>query len=567
MDLEILRHSCSHLLAQAVKELYPKAKLGIGPAIENGFYYDFDKAEPFTPEDLKKIEKKMREIAKRKLPIEKVKLTKKEQTDFFKKEPYKKELAKELKTPTFFKQGEFIDLCKGPHVENTKELKGVYKLSKVAGAYWKGDSSNKQLQRIYGYAFENKQKLKAFIKLLEEAEKRSHLKLGKQLGLFSFHKEGAGFPFIQPKGMVLWDLLMKFWKQKHDEFGYVEIRTPIILNKDLWVKSGHWDNYRENMYETKIDKDEVAIKPMNCPGGMLWYNERLHSYREFPMRVAEVGLVHRHELSGVLNGMFRVRAFFQDDAHIFMTSDQIQDEVIDVLKLIDEIYSAFGLEYNIELSTRPEKRIGTDKAWNASEKALKGALKKYGKKYELNPGDGAFYGPKIDIHIKDALGRTWQCGTIQLDMNLPERFDMNYEGQDGKKHRPIMIHRTVYGGIERFYGILIEHFAGKFPLWLSPVQVKILTVTDRANKFAEKIANELKQNNIRVEIDDRSESISKKVREATLEKINYILTIGDKEVKNKTLAVRHRSGKVDFGVSTKKFLTQLQKEIDTKQIK
>ncbi|MBT4174351.1 threonine--tRNA ligase [archaeon] len=567
MDLETLRHSCSHLLAQAVKELYPKVKLGMGPAIENGFYYDFDKAEPFTPEDLKKIEKKMYEIAKRKLPIEKAKLTKKEQTDFFKIEPYKKELAKELKTPTFFKQGDFIDLCKGPHVENTKELKGLYKLSKVAGAYWKGDSNNKQLQRIYGYAFESKDKLKAFRKLLEEAERRDHKKLGKQLELFSIHDEAPGMPFFHNKGAFIFETLKEYLTQELRGLNYELNMTPIILNKNLWLQSGHWDHYQDNMYFTKIDKQDFAVKPMNCPGNILIFKTKLHSYRELPIKAGEFGLVHRHELSGVLSGLFRVRVFTQDDAHIYCTEKQLKDQIIELIDLIDRVYSTFGFTYDLELSTRPEKAMGAKKTWDSAEKSLKQALETKKLKYKINEGDGAFYGPKIDFHIKDALGRGWQCGTIQLDFQMPEKFDLNYEGKDGKKHRPIMLHRTIFGSFERFIGVLIEHFAGKFPLWLSPVQVKILTVTDRANKFAEKIITELKENNIRVEIDDRSESISKKVREATLQKVNYILTIGDKEVENKTLAVRHRSGKVDFGVTTKKFLQQLQKEIDTKQIK
>ncbi len=567
MDLETLRHSCSHLLAHAVKELYPKVKLGIGPAIENGFYYDFDKTEPFTPEDLKKIEKKMYEISKRELDIKKVELTKKEQDAFFKKEPYKKELAKEHKAPTFYQQGDFIDLCKGPHVDNTKELKGVYKLSKVAGAYWKGDSSNKQLQRIYGYAFENKQKVKAFMKILEEAEKRDHKKLGKQLDLFSIHEEAPGMPFFHNKGTFIYETIKEYLTQELRALNYELNLTPIILNKKLWLQSGHWDHYQDNMYFTKIDKQDFAVKPMNCPGNILIFKSKLHSYRELPIKAGEYGLVHRHELSGVLNGLFRVRMFTQDDAHIYCTEKQLKDQIIELIDLINRVYSTFGFTSELELSTRPEKAMGSKKTWDSAEKSLTQALKVKKLKYKINKGDGAFYGPKIDFHIKDAIGRSWQCGTIQLDFQMPEKFDLTYEGKDGKKHRPIMLHRTILGSFERFMGVLIEHFAGKFPLWLSPVQVKVLTVTDRANKFAEKVANELKQAGIRVEIDDRSESISKKVREATLEKVNYILTLGDKEVKNKTLAVRQRSGKVDFGVKTKKFLTQLQKEIDSKQIK
>ena len=499
----------------------------------------------------------MYSLAKKKLQIENVKLTKKEQTAFFKQEPYKKELAKELKELSFYKQGDFIDLCKGPHVENTKELKGIFKLTKVSAAYWKGDSKNNQLQRIYGYAFESKEKLKAYIQMMLEAAKRDHRKLGKKLSLFSFHDEGPGMPFFHPKGMILWNKLIEYWHEEHKKDNYSEIKTPIMLNRILWETSGHWDNYRENMYETNIDEMEFAIKPMNCPGGMLWYKESLHSYKELPMRVGEIGLVHRHELSGVLSGLFRVRAFHQDDAHIFMTEDQIEQEVLGVLNLIDRTYKTFGFEYTLELSTRPEKSIGTDKQWKVATEGLSKALKKWGQKFQVNEGDGAFYGPKIDIHIKDSIGRTWQCGTVQLDMSLPERFDLNYEGSDGKKHRPVMIHRVIYGSMERFLGILIEHFAGKFPLWLSPVQVKVLTVTDRSNKFADQVIKKLKDNNIRVELDDRNETINKKIREAQVEQINYMVVLGDKETDAKTLAVRHRTGKQDFGVKVDAFIKDL----------
>ncbi|MFH1972249.1 MAG: threonine--tRNA ligase [archaeon] len=560
MEIETLRHSAAHLLAMAVKELFPDVKLGIGPAIENGFYYDFEKDEPFTPEDLKKIEEKMNELSRKNLSIEQVSMSDKDLEDYYAKEPYKKELAEELDKPTFYKQGDFIDLCKGPHVENTKYLK-YFKLMKVSGAYWKGDAKNKQLQRIYGVVFETKEQLKEYLTLLEESEKRNHIKLGKELGLFSFHKEGPGFPFMQPNGMIIWNEIMHLWKTKHNEYGYEEVKTPIILNKELWVTSGHWENYRENMYETKIDDTEVAIKPMNCPGGILMYNERLHSYREFPLRIAEVGLVHRHELSGVLNGMFRVRAFHQDDAHIYMEQKQIQKEVLNVLKLTEEIYGAFGLGFELELSTRPEKFIGEKNNWDKSEKALKSALEKYGKEYRLNEGDGAFYGPKIDVHIKDALGRTWQCATIQLDMNLPERFDMTYEGKDGKRHRPVMIHRTILGSVERFMGILVEHFGGKFPLWLSPVQVVLMNVTDRNLKFANSLAKKMQKKGIRAEVDDRNEGISKKVRDAQMKKIPLMITIGDKEQEAKTLAVRTRDGKVKFGMDVNEFIKKVSKNI------
>jgi threonyl-tRNA synthetase len=560
MSVETLRHSAAHLLAMAVKELFPDVKLGIGPAIENGFYYDFQKDEPFTPEDLKKVEKKMKSLAHQKIKIEEVSMSDKDLEDYYRKEPFKKELADELDKPSFFKQGEFIDLCKGPHVEDTGKIK-CFKLMKVSGAYWKGDSSNKQLQRIYGVVFETKEELKKYLHMLEEAEKRNHIKLGKELGLFSIHKEGPGFPFWLPKGMIVWDECMRLWHEKHEEYGYEQIKTPIMLHKTLWETSGHWENYRENMYETKIDKDEFAIKPMNCPGGILIYNEKLHSYREFPMRIAEVGLVHRHELSGVLNGLFRVRMFHQDDAHIYMETKQIQKEVLSVLKLNEEICKSFGLDFELELSTRPEKRIGKDKDWAASEKALKKALEKYGREYRLNEGDGAFYGPKIDVHIKDALNRTWQCGTIQLDMNLPERFDMTYEGKDGKKHRPIMVHRTIYGSLERFIGVIIEHFAGKFPLWLSPIQVKIMNISDKNLKYCQQLEKKMKKKGIRVEFDDRNESIGKKVRTAQLEKVNYMITIGDKEQEKKTLAVRTRDGEVKYDVQINNFIKELLKDI------
>jgi threonyl-tRNA synthetase len=564
-DLQKLRHSASHVLAQASLELFPDVKLGIGPAIEDGFYYDFDKKDGFSPEDLEKIEKKAHEIIKRNLKIEKISKTKAEAKKILKDQPFKLELLKELKgNVTFYKQGDFIDLCAGPHVRSTGEIK-AFKILSTAGAYWKGDSKNKMLQRIYGTAFYDKKDLKKYLHVLEEAKKRDHKKLGKQLDLFSFHEEGPGFPFFHPRGMIIYNTLVDYWKKIHKEYGYLEVKTPLVLNRELWLMSGHWDHYKENMYFTKIDNKDYAIKPMNCPGGILIYKNKLHSYKEFPLRVAELGLVHRHELSGVLNGLFRVRAFTQDDAHIYCTEEQLEKEIIGVIKLAEEIYKTFGLRYDIELSTRPEKSIGTDKMWKNAESSLENALKKLKLKYKINKGDGAFYGPKIDFHIKDSLGRSWQCGTIQVDFAMPERFNLDYDGKDGRKHKPVMVHRAILGSLERFIGILIEHYAGKFPLWLSPLQAKILTVTDRSNKFANDVLEKLKESDIRAEIDNRSETISKKVRDAQQEKANYIITIGDKEVKSRKLAVRTRNGKVKFGVSLTSFIKDLLKEIEEKR--
>jgi threonyl-tRNA synthetase len=564
-NLDALRHSASHILAQAVQELFPEIKLGIGPSIENGFYYDFDKKDGFSPEDLLQIEKRMNEIIRRDLKIEKSEKTKAEAKKLLKNEPYKLELLNELKdAPTFYKQGDFIDLCAGPHLESTKKVKAI-KILSTAGAYWRGDSKKKMLQRIYGTAFYDRKELKAYLNMLEEAKKRDHKKLGEKLDLFSFHEEGPGFPFFHPKGMAVYNKLVEFWKEIHDKHGYQEIKTPIILNKELWLKSGHWDNYKENMYFTDIDKKEYAVKPMNCPGGILVYKHKLHSYKEFPLKLAELGLVHRHELSGVLNGLFRVRNFTQDDAHIYCTEKQLEDEIIKVIKLAKEIYSAFGLEYELELSTRPEKSIGTDEMWETAEKSLSKALAGLKLDYKLNPGDGAFYGPKIDFHIRDSLGRMWQCGTIQVDFSMPEKFNLEYDGHDGMKHRPVMVHRAILGSLERFLGILIEHYAGRFPLWLSPLQVKILTVNDNCIKFAEEIANKLKENNIKVELDTRQESISKKVRDAQNQQANYMVTIGEKEVETGKLAVRTREGKVSFGNSADNFIKELVKEIQDKK--
>ena len=564
-DLESLRHSTAHLLAQAVLELFPKTKLGIGPSIENGFYYDFDIKEEFSEKDLEKIEQRMKEISKKHLKIVGEAKTNSEAKEILKNQPYKLELLKELKAkPTFYTQGDFTDLCAGPHVESTKEIR-YFKLLKIAGAYWKGDSKNKMLQRIYGTAFHEKKELKDYLYMLEEAKKRDHKKLGEQLELFSFHKEGPGFPFFHPKGMLLYNELVDFWKEIHKKHGYQEIKTPIILNKELWLKSGHWENYKENMYFTKVDAKDYAVKPMNCPGGILVYKNTLHSYKEFPLKLAELGLVHRHELSGTLSGLFRVRNFTQDDAHIYCTEEQLEEEIKKVIELSGEIYKTFGLEYELELSTRPKKSIGSKAVWDNAENSLKNALENLKLDYQLNPGDGAFYGPKIDFHIKDSLGRSWQCGTIQVDFSMPEKFDLEYDGSDNQKHRPVMIHRAILGSLERFMGIMIEHYAGKFPLWLSPVQVKIMNVNDDVLKYANKIKEELEKNNIRVELDDRNESISKKVRDAQNQKINYMITIGEKEVKAKKLAIRTRDGKISFGISTTKFIKDLKKEIEDKK--
>jgi len=545
IDLDTIRHSCAHIMAAAVKELFPDAKPTIGPSIEHGYYYDFD-FRPFTPEDLKKIEQKMREIIKKKLVFEKKEITKKEALEKFKDNKYKVELIEELpedETITTYKSGDFEDLCRGPHVPDTSHI-GAFKLTKVAGAYWRGDPEKGQLQRIYGTAFPTKEELKEHLRLLEEAAKRDHRKIGQKLELYSFHEEAPGMPFWHPKGMVIWNELLKYWREMHKKAGYEEVKTPIVLSKKLWQCSGHWTNFKEHMYCVNIDEFEHAIKPMNCPGGMLIYKERLHSYREFPIRNGEIGLVHRHELSGVLAGLFRVRSFHQDDAHIFMTPSQIKDEILGVIKLTAEIYERFNLGFELELSTRPEKSIGTDEQWETATKALKAALKEYGKEYRINEGDGAFYGPKIDYHIKDALGRTWQCGTIQLDMALPECFDLTYEGEDGKKHRPIMIHRTIYGSLERFIGVLVEHFAGRFPLWLSPIQVALLPIADRHIEFCNKLKEKMENEGLRVIVDDKTDTMSKKIRNAQIQQINYILVVGDKELENKTVNVRTREGEV-----------------------
>ena len=541
-----LRHTASHILAQAVKRLWPEAKLAIGPAIDKGFYYDIDMEHTLTPEDLGKIEKEMSRIVKENLPITKSVMSRQEAIEFFKSknEDYKVELIEDLPEDAViscYAQGDFIDLCAGPHVASTGKVK-AFKLQSIAGAYWRGDEKNKMLQRIYGTAFEKKEELDAYLHLLEEAAKRDHRKLGKELGLFVIKEEGPGFPFFLPKGMALRNELENFWREVHHEFDYEEIRTPIILNKQLWETSGHWFHYRENMYTTIIDDEEYAIKPMNCPGGILVYQNEMHSYRDFPLRYAELGLVHRHELSGALHGLFRVRAFTQDDAHVFMLPDQMQSELMKVIELFDRIYSQFGLKYHVELSTKPDNAMGDDAIWEAATEALRNAIEAKGIDYVINPGDGAFYGPKLDYHIEDSLGRTWQCGTIQLDMNLPERFNVEYIGEDGQKHRTIMIHRACFGSMERFIGILTEHYAGAFPTWMAPVQVKVLPISEKHVKYANQLAKQMRHDYVRVEVDDRNEKIGYKIRQAQMEKVPYMLVVGDKEMEDNSVNVRKHGG-------------------------
>ena len=565
LDLQVLRHTASHIMAQAIKRLFPQAKLAIGPAIENGFYYDIDVEPKLVEADLEKIEAEMKKIIKENLKIESFKLPRQEALKLMEErnEPYKVELINDLPEDeeiSFFKQGEFVDLCTGPHMLYTKAVK-VFKLMNITGAYWRGDEKNKMLQRIYATAFENKENLEKYLEELEEAKKRDHRKIGKELELFMIAPEGPGFPFFLPKGMELRNVLEDFWRKIHKEHGYVEIKTPMILNEELWHRSGHWDHYKENMYTTKIDDTDYGIKPMNCPGGMLVYKNSMHSYRDLPIRAGELGLVHRHEKSGELNGLFRVRCFTQDDAHIFCLPSQIEEEISNVIKLIDEVYSIFGFEYEIELSTRPEDSMGSDEQWEMAEGALKKVLKDLNMKYELNEGDGAFYGPKIDFHIKDCLGRSWQCGTIQLDFQMPERFDLTYIGEDGEKHRPVMLHRVIFGSIERFIGILIEQYAGAFPTWLAPVQVKILTIADRHVDYAKKLIKEMSSKGIRVELDDREEKIGYKIREAQLQKVPYMLIIGDKEVEENKASMRSRD-KGDLGsIEKEKFIEKIEEEI------
>ena len=537
-----LRHTASHVMAQAVKRLWPEAKLAIGPAIDKGFYYDIDMEHTLTPEDLGKIEKEMSRIVKENLPITKSVMSRQEAIEFFKSknEDYKVELIEDLPEDAViscYAQGDFIDLCAGPHVASTGKVK-AFKLQSIAGAYWRGDENNKMLQRIYGTAFEKKEELDAYLHMLEEAAKRDHRKLGKELGLFVIKEEGPGFPFFLPKGMALRNELENFWREVHHDFEYDEIRTPIILNKQLWETSGHWEHYRENMYTTIIDDEEYAIKPMNCPGGILVYQNEMHSYRDLPLRYAELGLVHRHELSGALHGLFRVRAFTQDDAHVFMLPEQMQSELMKVIELFDRIYSQFGLKYHVELSTKPDNAMGDDAIWEAATEALRNAIEAKGIDYVINPGDGAFYGPKLDYHIEDSLGRTWQCGTIQLDMNLPERFNVEYIGEDGQKHRTIMIHRACFGSMERFIGILTEHYAGAFPTWMAPVQVKVLPISEKHVEYANQLAKQMRHDYVRVEVDDRNEKIGYKIRQAQMEKVPYMLVVGDKEMEDNSVNVR-----------------------------
>ncbi|MBE5064214.1 threonine--tRNA ligase [Lachnospiraceae bacterium DSM 108991] len=541
---EAFRHTTSHILAQAVKRLWPDTKCAIGPAIKDGFYYDFEFSFPFTTEHLADVEKEMKKIVKEALPLERSAVSREEALKLMEDrgEPYKVELIEELpegEEISLYKQGEFVDLCAGPHVSNTSVVK-AFKLQSVAGAYWHGDEHNQMLTRIYGTSFPKAAELDEYLAKIEEAKKRDHRKLGKELGLFAIMEEGPGFPFFLPKGMVLKNLLIDYWRKLHTREGYVEISTPIILSRHLWENSGHWDHYKDNMYTTVIDDEDYAVKPMNCPGGMLVYKVEPRSYKDLPMRVGELGLVHRHEKSGQLHGLMRVRCFTQDDAHIFMTEDQVQDEIKGVARLIDEVYSKFGFKYHVELSTRPEDSMGTDEEWEMATNALRGALESLGLNYVVNEGDGAFYGPKIDFHLEDSIGRTWQCGTIQLDFQMPQRFDLEYTGADGEKHRPIMIHRVAFGSIERFIGILIEHYAGKFPVWLSPVQVKILPVSEKFADYAEKVSDALKAAGVRVETDDRSEKLGYKIRSAQMEKVPYMLIVGEKEVEGECVSVRRR---------------------------
>lgn len=577
-----MRHSCAHLVAAAILELYPEAKFGVGPVVENGFFYDIQLPENISEEDLKAIEKKAKHMVKQNLKFEREEMKIDEAIKLFtdKKQDYKVLLLKDLKEKgttkmseeelkdlgnsvdvvSLYKTGNFVDLCRGPHIESTREI-GAFKLTKLSGAYWRGDQNNSQLQRIYGVCFATQEELEDYLHMLEEAEKRDHRKLGSQLDLFSFHEEGPGFPFFKPKGMVIWNELLSYWRDVHNRANYGEVKTPIMLSRKLWEISGHWENYRENMYESEIDEMEYAIKPMNCPGGMLLFSEGIHSYRELPLRWGEIGLVHRHELSGVLAGLFRVRSFHQDDAHIFMRPDQIKEEILGVLNLVNEIYSTFGLTYHLELSTRPAKSVGTDEAWEMATDGLKAALDFTGKGYKINEGDGAFYGPKIDVHIKDAIGRTWQCGTIQLDMNLPERFDLKYTDANGTEKRPVMIHRVIYGSMERFFGILVEHYAGAFPIWLSPVQVQFVPVSEKHIDGARQLINEFSGLNIRVNIDEADETVGNKVRKAVGQKIPYIIVVGDKELAGEDMMIRIRGIEEQVKLSKDEFVEKLREKI------
>ena len=563
-------HTCSHVLAQAVKRLWPEVQLAIGPAIDEGWYYDFDAPFTFTPEHLAKIEAEMKKVCKERLPIVRSEKPRAEAIAYMqeKNEPYKVELINDLPEDaviSFYTQGDFTDLCAGPHLDHTGRVKhNGFKLLNSCGAYWRGDSNRKMLQRIYGIAFQSKEELETYLQRIEEAKKRDHRRLGKELGLFMLTDYGPGFPFFLPKGMVLRNTLIDYWREVHKRYGYVEVSTPMILNRQLWEQSGHWDHYKNNMYTTVIDGEDYAIKPMNCPGGMLVYASEPHSYRDLPLRVGELGLVHRHELSGALHGLFRVRCFTQDDAHIFMTREQMESEIQNVVRLFDEVYNVFGLKYTVELSTMPEDHIGTVEEWEANQEILKKAITGMGKDFVVNEGDGAFYGPKLDFHIEDCLGRTWQCGTIQLDSQLPERFNLEYTGEDGQKHRPVMIHRVVFGSIERFIGVITEHFAGAFPLWLTPVQVKVLPVTDRAHEYAKSLTQKLVDAGIRAEDDCRSEKLGYKIREAQMQKIPYMLVVGDRDMENGTVSVRTRKGE-DLGAMTMDaFLSKCLSEIASK---
>ena len=560
-ELRVIRHTASHILAQAVQRLYPGTKLAIGPAIDDGFYYDFDKDGGFTPEDLPSIEAEMKKIVKENLKLETFTLPRDEALELLrsKGEDYKVELVEELpegEPISFYRQGEFTDLCAGPHALYTKAVK-AFKLTSLAGAYWRGDEKNKMLSRIYGTAFSNKEDLEAHLAMIEEAKKRDHRRLGKELGIFTMMEEGPGFPFFLPKGMVLKNTLLQYWREVHIRENYLEISTPMILSRKLWETSGHWDHYKDNMYTTVIDGEDYCIKPMNCPGCVLVFGSEARSYRDLPMRIAELGVVHRHEKSGTLHGLMRVRCFTQDDSHIFMTPEQITQEIKGVASLIDEFYSKFGFSYKVELSTRPEDSMGSDEDWEAATDGLRTALDELGLEYTVNEGDGAFYGPKIDFHLKDTLGRTWQCGTIQLDFQLPQRFDLGYIGADNERHRPIMIHRVVFGSIERFIGILIEHYAGRFPVWLSPVQVKVLSVSEKSRDYANSVYARLRSAGIRVEIDNRDEKIGYKIREAQLEKVPYMLVIGEKETENGNIAVRSRDGGDLGSMDTEAFVAKV----------
>ena len=563
-------HTTSHIMAQAVMRLYPGTKFSIGPAIENGFYYDFDMEQPLSTEDLPKIEAEMKKIIKEDLPLERFALPAGKAKELMAGQPYKEELIEEHagkgEDISFYKQGDFTDLCAGPHLVSTGMVKAV-KLTAITGAYWRGDAKNKMLTRVYGISFPKQSMLEEHLQMLEEAKKRDHRKLGKELGLFMLRDEGPGFPFFLPKGMVLKNLLIDYWREVHKKYGYVEVSTPVILSRKLWERSGHWDHYKDNMYTTVIDDEDFAIKPMNCPGGMMVYQSQPHSYRDLPLRVGELGLVHRHELSGALHGLFRVRCFTQDDAHLFMTPAQLKDELKNVVRLFDEVYSVFGLSYKIELSTMPEDHIGTVEQWEHNQEILKEAITEMGKDFEINEGDGAFYGPKLDFHLADSLGRTWQCGTVQLDSQLPERFELEYVGEDGQKHRPVMLHRVVLGSIERFIGVITEHFAGKFPLWLSPVQAVVLPISEHHHEYAQGVQDVLEEAGFRVECDLRNEKIGYKIREAQLQRTPYMIVVGDKEAAEGTISVRHRADGDLGSMDLPAFIAKLKEEVESKEIK